>query len=82
MKPHRGDDSREAIVVDVIEEAFHIEEQHTALEAQAVGGLNIVKEGEASVEAGGKPSTTELGCGDELVFHYVMLEALGDDLFH
>ena len=67
-------------MVDVIEEALHIKQKHAAFEAESVCSLDVVEEGESSVEAGGESSSSKLCCRDEFVFHNVVLEPLCDDL--
>ena len=79
VEAQSGNDTGESVVIDVIEETFHVKEEHAAFEAQAMCGLNVMEEGEASVQAGGEPATPKLGRGDEFVLNNVVLEALSDD---
>ena len=80
VKAHSGNDSCKAIVINVIEKSFHVKQKHAAFEAKAMCRLDVVKEGKARIQAGREAPSTKLGGRDELVFHDVVLESLGDHL--
>ena len=70
----------QAIVIDVIEEAFHIEQEDGTFETMLVGIMDVVEESQAGIQARRMLLPPKLVTGEEGVCGEVILDTLCDHL--